>query len=152
MSQQKLAEQLGLKRNNIASYEAGLVEPKAINFLRLALFFNISPSELLERDLPGALSAPGFQQEEPQGLSEVEMRDQLRLFSSHTSDMQKVLDGFREFQKLNASASPPKESPKNNKAQETKSELDNLLSIMEQLLESNWALLRAMTGRFKQEG
>ncbi len=153
MSQQKLAEQLGLKRNNIASYEAGLVEPKAINFLKFALFFDVSPSDLLEKGLPGALPAPGLPQEEHHAFSEFEIRNQLRLFSSHTSDMQKVLEGFREFQKLNVQPTPssPKGGVLDSRLKETGSELDNLLSILEQLLESNWKLIRAMRGVPKQE-
>ena len=86
MSQQKLAEQLGLKRNNIASYEAGIVEPKAINFLKLAIFFEASPSELFGKDLTANFVAP--QQNQPSG--ETALLNILSRFSHPTSDMHKT--------------------------------------------------------------
>jgi transcriptional regulator with XRE-family HTH domain len=51
LSQQKLAQEVGLKRSNIASYETGTVEPNAANFLRIAYFFDADPALLLELEL-----------------------------------------------------------------------------------------------------
>ena len=143
MSQQKLAEQLGLKRNNIASYEAGIVEPKAINFLKLAIFFEASPSELFGKDLTANFVAP--QQNQPSG--ETALLNILSRFSHHTSEMQKVLEGFREFQKLSAPASPFSgiETDAIPQYAGASGELDNILNIMDQLLASNWKLIQVMT-------
>ena len=60
LSQRELAENLGLKRNNVASYEAGIVEPRALTFVRIARYFRISPLALLTEDLAAAAAAsPG---------------------------------------------------------------------------------------------
>lgn len=148
MSQQKLAEHLGLKRNNIASYEAGIVEPKAINFLRIALFFDISPSELLEKDVAASFLYPVQHSEAGEPYDEQKLLNQLHLFSSQTADMQKVLEGFREFQKLanfnGAAPSTEADHISNSLPPSEKGSLDNLLGIMEQLLHSNWKLIRSM--------
>lgn len=51
MSQQDLADRVGLNRGNIASYEAGSAEPKICNLLRISKFFSISIADLTEQDL-----------------------------------------------------------------------------------------------------
>ena len=51
MSQEELANQIGLNRGNIASYENGSAEPKIGNLLRMAEFFSISLIDLAQRDL-----------------------------------------------------------------------------------------------------
>ena len=146
ISQQKLAEQLGLKRNNIASYEAGIVEPKAINFLKLALFFDMPPGDLLEKNLSESFMSTGTEEFPKVSEGEIDLLRLLRRFSGHTSDMQKVLEGFREFQKLifSTSSSGEQEVAGNNPTG-TNGELDTLLDIMEQLLDSNWKLIGTMT-------
>ena len=71
----------------------------------------------------------------------------LSRFSHHTSEMQKVLEGFREFQKLSAPASPFSgiETDAIPQYAGASGELDNILNIMEQLLASNWKLIQVMT-------
>lgn len=133
LSQQKLAVQIGLKRNNIASYEAGVVEPRIVNMLKLADFFEVGPHDLLQQDLANAmmdsdaLSSDGLEAEQ---LSKI-----LRDFAHGTEDLQKVVEGFREFYRLRENNKQP--VPNVNGFQ-------NLLDIMEQLLNTNWRLLQQM--------
>ena len=56
LSQSELAQRIGLKRNNIASYEAGLVEPRAATFIRLAEFFEVNAGRFLTEDLTGTIN------------------------------------------------------------------------------------------------
>ncbi|MEY2904022.1 MAG: hypothetical protein RJA52_38 [Bacteroidota bacterium] len=51
MSQEELASKIGLNRGNIASYENGTAEPKICNLLKLSKVFNVSITELTQKDL-----------------------------------------------------------------------------------------------------
>lgn len=51
MSQEQLAEKVGLNRGNIASYENASAEPKICNLLRLCKFFGVSILDITEQDL-----------------------------------------------------------------------------------------------------
>lgn len=138
ISQQQLAKALGLKRNNIASYESGIVKPDPHRFLALARFFEIDPMTLLTTDL----SEPPVDK-----LSDKESRLQGKLpageldaFVSKTMDLQKVLEGFNEFYKVKkqhqASDDPALNSLNND--------FENLLEILKKLLDANWDLIIAL--------
>ena len=51
ISQQMLAESLHLSRSNIASYESGKAEPKAIKLVEMARYFDVSLTQLIEADI-----------------------------------------------------------------------------------------------------
>lgn len=51
LSQQALAEKVGLNRGNIASYEKGVAEPNTKNLLKIVRFFNIDVIDFVEKDL-----------------------------------------------------------------------------------------------------
>ena len=50
LTQEQLAEKLGVSRQAVSKWETGTAEPSTSNLLALAKAFNISPEELL-RDL-----------------------------------------------------------------------------------------------------
>lgn len=51
ISQEELANRIGLNRGNIASYENGTAEPKICNLVKLARLFDISIHHLTQSDL-----------------------------------------------------------------------------------------------------
>ena len=51
LSQDELAQRVGLNRGNIASYEKGSAEPKLCNLLRLSHFLGVSIHDLTRSDL-----------------------------------------------------------------------------------------------------
>lgn len=51
ISQEELANRIGLNRGNIASYENGSAEPKLCNLLKLAHIFRVTISDLTQKDL-----------------------------------------------------------------------------------------------------
>ncbi len=51
LSQQELAERVGLNRGNIASYEAGTAEPKLCKLLRISKLVEVSSHDLMRVDL-----------------------------------------------------------------------------------------------------
>lgn len=138
LSQQKLAEALGLKRNNIASYEAGIVEPRAVVFVQIAQYFHLSPSELLHTDLsthyrtrrpkerPAASMPP---------LRATDLIGQLEQLSDRTDDMEKVIVGFREFFKYR------RQLGSNN---DYSIDFENLIDMLERLLRTNRSLIKSI--------
>ena len=54
LTQAELAEQLGLKRSSLATYEEERAEPKLSTLIRLAAFFNIDAGTLLNTDMRNA--------------------------------------------------------------------------------------------------
>lgn len=134
LSQQKLAAQVGMKRNNIASYEAGIVEPRAVNYLKIADFFDISPSELMQKDLAQAMM--GSDALDSNGMQAEQLSKALQDFAHGTEDLQVMVEGFREFYRMRERKQRP-EPPIDD--------IKNLLDIMEQLLTTNWLLLQQIT-------
>lgn len=51
ISQEELANRIGLNRGNIASYENGSAEPKICNLLKIANLFAVSLTDLTQTDL-----------------------------------------------------------------------------------------------------
>ena len=51
LSQEELANRVGLNRGNIASYENGTAEPKICNLLKIANLFGISIIDITQKDL-----------------------------------------------------------------------------------------------------
>lgn len=51
LSQCELADRVGLKRGNIASYEKSIAEPKILNLRKLANYFQVTISDFVVRDL-----------------------------------------------------------------------------------------------------
>jgi transcriptional regulator with XRE-family HTH domain len=119
LSQQKLAQEVGLKRSNIASYETGTVEPNAANFLRIAYFFEADPALLLESELSDHPILNPENNQRQDNLLEL-----LSRFSAKTDDAGKVAQGFREYLLL---------TPEQEKAGNLKAVLD----ILERLVAIN---------------
>lgn len=132
ISQQKLAEAVQLKRNNIASYESGSVEPKAVNFLKIARYFEVTPAALLTTDLSQQpLAQMETSTEETSTTPEI-LRSQLEEFITETSEIQKVVDGFRELQRLKAQAGIEDHLP------------NDLMDILEYSLKANWKMVQGL--------
>ena len=53
LSQDALAEMLGISRSALVSYESGRAEPRLLVLIQIAHYFNISIEELVNRDLTG---------------------------------------------------------------------------------------------------
>lgn len=54
VSQQRLADELGLKKSTLAAYESGRAEPRYEELIRLSRFFGVTVDELLSKDLTQA--------------------------------------------------------------------------------------------------
>lgn len=140
ISQQELAEAVGLKRSNIASYESGIVEPRPERFLALARFFQIDPALLLTQDLSrhSSFSHPVSPQAgKKNGMEEKSGFDNLfQQLEAKTTDLKKILEGFHLFYDLKRSRNPAPESLQHD--------LENLLHLLENLLETNQHFFQSM--------
>jgi transcriptional regulator with XRE-family HTH domain len=87
LSQEELATNLGLNRGNIASYEKGTAEPKLENLLKFVNFFNISPIDLIGKDLE-------IQQDMASQKGSLEMSFHLR---EQAQTYQRIIDGFKAY-------------------------------------------------------
>lgn len=91
LSQEELANQVGLNRGNIASYEKGTAEPKICNLVKMAGFFNVSLLDLTNRDLQNGTPSP------PQNNGSNLQADALQILQKHDKnarEIQEVLDSL----------------------------------------------------------
>lgn len=142
VSQQKLATNTGMTRNNIASYEMGKVEPKAENLLKIARFFDVDPywfiSRKLDQEMVGTenINAEAVSKRFAAGAS-TEKRV-LESFINKNEDMQKVLEGFKEFYQFRLTLNENTSKEARNLA----GNLESLLELMENLLQTNFELIK----------
>jgi transcriptional regulator with XRE-family HTH domain len=154
MSQEQLGEKLALNRGNIASYEKGTAEPRLENVLKIVKLFNIELSDLLEKDLSNSaaiqeeLEKMGLPNEQAPIAAEeatahlkaelIDNRMRLERFISQSDDMQKILEGFRQFHKFKMSKSGDISRDVKNIADD----YENLLEVMDALLLSHKELIK----------
>ncbi|BDD01782.1 helix-turn-helix domain-containing protein [Persicobacter psychrovividus] len=152
-SQEQLAKHLGLNRGNIASYEKMTAEPKIENLLKICKFFNVEVSEFLEKDLQNiAIIQEEMEkvnsESNPTNLGEGEATEhfieelednkkRLERFIGQSDDMQKILEGFRQFHKFKMSNNPIITED----VKKMSDEYEKLLELMDALLSSNKELI-----------
>ena len=156
MSQEVLAEKIGLNRGNIASYEKGTAEPRLENVLKIVKLFNIELSELLEKDLANSaaihaeLEKVGYEvsdkslpPEEATAHLKAELidnRERLERFIHQSDDMQKILEGFRQFHKFKMTKGGEISRDVKNIADD----YEKLLEVMDALLQSHQELIKIL--------
>jgi transcriptional regulator with XRE-family HTH domain len=136
LSQSKLANEVGLKRNNIASYESGMVEPKATIFIRIANYFSIGPYIMLEFDLVNENILSHSDKDKIFSASEKMALEQIEELSFKTHEMTKIVEGYQTFKEIH-------ESFFDHRIEISHMMLDTL-KLFENLLETNWNLIHAI--------
>lgn len=128
LSQEELANRIGLNRGNIASYENGTAEPRICNLLKLSNLFGITIMDLTQRDLRDEKAfnsaVQNFQQ-----LSEGE-RDLIHQFLIKAEEIEAVFRGLYTCCRFKA-----------NGLGEVPKDTQILLSNFEQLYEAAQTLL-----------
>lgn len=130
-SQRELAEYLGLKRNNIASYEAGIVEPRAATFIHMSDFFGVKPEVFLTVDfaddpkqvdrLAGQAKAKlshGDHKSSHQRIHRLERR---------AIDIEKVVNQLRDYYRTNHHPDPQERNP----------EIEQLMMMLNGIISDN---------------
>lgn len=93
LSQTELSELCGLNRNNIASYEAGQVEPSAANFLKICSALDVDPAAMLEATISDKYSKAESLDGESTFPSQ-HLLTKIGDFAKQNNEMSKVLEGY----------------------------------------------------------
>ena len=137
LSQQALAEKVGLTRSNIASYENGKAEPRAIKLAELARYFNVSLGQLIEADLqkmPLDRIQPALPLADGTPGDSDSARTVMR-FDEKSTKLKKILEGLRAFYELKLNEDDQVET--SPEVQTLVRDFENLLNVMTNLVESN---------------
>lgn len=90
-SQEELAQQVGLNRGNIASYEKGTAEPKICNLLKISHLFGVSILDLLGRDMRDADLPSG----NGAGIKAWRLdQEKWSQYVAHAEELEKVVEGI----------------------------------------------------------
>jgi len=145
LSQTALAKEIGMSRNNVASYESGLVEPNSTKFLMACEFFAIDPKDMLESTLS----------EHPSNVTPIDVEDhdvvgqhlitQMDEFVVQTNEMTKVLEGYKALLQMR------QESDQFHNNRELYSTLEDLLDLLGSLVNSNWRLIQSVVPGSEEE-
>ena len=138
LSQAALAKEIQMSRNNVASYESGIVEPNTFKFLSACEYFSIDPKEMLESVLSENPSEITSIDIKGQGLLDRNILSQMDDFVIQTNEMTKVLDGYKVFIEMRQESQQFKEN------RELYSTLEDLLELLSSLVKSNWQLINSV--------
>jgi transcriptional regulator with XRE-family HTH domain len=154
LSQQGFGEKIGLSRSNIASYENGKAEPRAVKLAEIARFFNISLNQLIEKDLTeldNEKLLPANANIKEDLVEFLENRDAtVSKFEVKTKNLKKITEGFRAFIELKISTL----EDKSFSVSSLMGDFENLLNVMDNLIASNEELvayLKKITEKQKDE-
>ena len=142
-SQEELANQLQIKRSNIAAYESKNVEPRLSLILKMAKLFDVNMAELIHTDIAhngGVRQA--FQQPEPDhapplfsaALSGQISTEALDGFVEQSLSVRKMLEGFKIFYEYKKEANKPGHSG-------STVDIDNFLDLIGHMIDLNESLI-----------
>lgn len=160
LSQTAMAEAVGLKRGNIASYEKELAQPSIENLVKIADYFGIDIHQIVNEDLQfSSKSTPLeknpfkiFEDNFPlQGLKDRvnalkgnhNSDDKVKKLKVQNKDIQKMVDGFRAFHKMRMNTNDDPEALN----QKLSADYENLLDILQTVLKSNTDLIKIIDKR-----
>jgi len=99
MSQEELANVLGLNRGNIASYEKGTAEPKICNLINLSNFYQVSVIDLTTVDLRCPVALGSARRNYQYELKE-EDKFVLQKFIEQAEELKNVMESVKVCQKF----------------------------------------------------
>jgi transcriptional regulator with XRE-family HTH domain len=155
LSQTAMAEAVGLKRGNIASYEKELAQPNIENLVKIAEYFGVDIHQMVNKDLQYSSKKitnekspfKVFEENFPiQGLKDrvnslkgnQNSDDKIKRLKVQNQDIQKMVDGFRAFHNMRMNSSEGSEEL----SKKLSSDYINLLDILQTVLKSNTDLIK----------
>jgi transcriptional regulator with XRE-family HTH domain len=146
LSQEELANNLKIKRSNIAAYEAKNVEPRLSVILEIAKFFNIDISHLLRGKLTDNQTFKSFKLKddtpsEKQMQFNVEENPRVNVFIEKSIQMRKILTGFKAFYGFRKS----KMENLSDGKEKLVYDIDNFIQLVEYLMNYNENVIAAIT-------
>ena len=154
ISQEKLAEMMGMNRGNIASYEKGMAEPRIENLLKLMTIFKVELNDLVKKDLR-VLEKIDQEVERLKTIPEtrdsdrskkraellsrlVVEDDKLANFIDQSSEMQKILEGFKSFHKMKMKDG----HSLSDDVKRISDDYEKLLEVMEEMIQANKVMVQ----------
>ncbi len=135
LSQCELADKVGLKRGNIASYEKCIAEPKLLNLSKLANFFQISISAFISHDLS---KGEPIIEEKQDNLQRIVVDEELERIVAECKEFENIINGMKCYH--NFRMNQIKEHTDDIKL--ISAEVERLLSVAKCLIESHQYLIR----------
>lgn len=127
LSQQQLADDLGVKRSNIAAYETKNVEPRLALINEMANYFGVALEDLVITDLKADYITGGKQRGvRPKGLPSTSVDEIVQL----SGKIQRMLDGFKVFYEF-------KKNMNQAGGETPEGDIDNFLVFINHMLEYN---------------
>ena len=136
MSQAQLAQQIGLTRNNIASYESGIVEPNIQKFIATCSIFNVNPRSMLDEVMVEKPLEIKVDKKEADPIMDKYLLDQLDDFVNQTNEMTKIYEGYQAFLEMR------KEMGNYEENKILFSTLIDLLDLLQSLIQANWEVIQ----------
>ncbi|WP_235296135.1 helix-turn-helix domain-containing protein [Portibacter marinus] len=133
ISQGGFAERIGISRNSIASYENGMVEPNAENFLKICEYFGEKPLSMMVEDL--SVRSNGQSKNKPNNLKKY-VFESFSEFLSQTNEITKVFEGYSAFYEMRKTNSDSEDH------KELYMILDDLFVLLKSLIKENWNLIQ----------
>lgn len=138
LSQTQLAKEVDMSRNNIASYESGIVEPNAKRFLLTCDFFGVSPKEMLDQVLSERPTDVTLAANEPEKVIDKYISDQIEQFVIQTNEMTKIYEGYHAYVEMR------KDSDNYTQNKELYATLNDLLELLHSLINANWEVIQSI--------
>lgn len=129
LSQNKLATELGLTRNKIASYESGSIEPSFSALTKICAFFGITIQDALTVSLSENpdVNVSGLRLRDSAHFIKIDLENYIQA----TEEAERFWESFKLASQLPGQTPPSDESKK-------------LALVLEHLLATNWRLLRSL--------
>lgn len=157
LSQTAMAEAVGLKRGNIASYEKELAQPSIENLVKISDYFGVDIHQMVNEDLQLAPRKTQleknpfkiFEESFPiQGLKDRvnalkgnhNPDEKIKKLKNQNKDIHKMVEGFRAFHKMRMNS----EGDADELNKKLSADYENLLEILLTVLKSNTDLIKIL--------
>lgn len=144
LSQQQLADDLGIKRSNIAAYETKNVEPRLSLINKLADYFGVPLEDVILTDLRAAYDEGG-QIGLSSGSNNQLSADSVEEIKQVANKVQRMLDGFKVFYEFKRKMNEQEDGT-------TDGDIDNFLVFINHMSEYNRLIEKSLAGKEDGEG
>lgn len=135
LSQCQLADKIGLKRGNIASYEKSIAEPKILNLTKLANYFQVSISDFVTSDLSSGIPEVDSPNSEP-----ILVEDEFSKIKAQCAEFDSMLKGMHCYHGFRMKQI----DEQSDDIKMLSNEVERLLSVAESLMESHKYLIKVI--------
>ena len=135
LSQCDLADKVGLKRGNIASYEKSAAEPRIDNVIKLADFFKVTICDFVKKDLSNGNIVESITEEIT--TKPVLVNDELKRIQEESENFENMINGMKCYHNLRISQI--EEHTEHTKM--LSNEVERLLSVVDSLMSSHKYLI-----------